>query len=144
MQLPKSLSSPFVSVDVNATIADAVETMVKAHIGAVGVMERGRLKGIFSERDLMMRVVAEKKNPATLKVEEVMTSPVITITDKISLAELLRLMHENHIRHLPVVDHTGHPKGMVSMRDVLECRIDQLDQENESLAAFLSADGPGG
>ena len=73
-----------------------------------------------------------------------MTSSVTTVTEDTSSRQALELMHEGRFRHLPLVDGAGHVLGMLSVRNLLRDRIGELDQENQGLANFISADGPGG
>src|SRR5262249_8260852 len=100
--------------------------------------------GIISERDIIVRVVAVGRDPQVTPVSEVMTTSVKTVTENVSSRQALELMHEGRFRHLPLVDDAGHVLGMISVRDLLRVRIGELDQENEGLMSFISADGPGG
>jgi CBS domain-containing protein len=86
---------------------DAIRTMAGAKSGSVLVVDDDRLVGIFSERDVMFRVVLEGRHPEYTTVEEVMTSSVQTIPPETTSDAALRIMHQSHIRHLPVVDGLG-------------------------------------
>ena len=92
----------------------------------------------------MLRVVAEGRDPKTTAVEEVMTSPVQTIQKRTTGEEALRIMVQNHIRHLPVVDEMGQVQAMVSMRSLLEEQVQDLHQQLNSLESYITADGIGG
>ena len=114
------------------------------HIGSLAVLEAGNLVGIVSERDIMNKVVAEDKAPDTVQVSEIMSSPVITASEKDSLEDVMQLMGEKQIRHLPLVDDQGKAIAMLSVRDILRYQFEKLDEENQSLFAYITADGPGG
>ncbi|HET9131902.1 MAG TPA: CBS domain-containing protein, partial [Terriglobia bacterium] len=106
------LSRFVVTVSKNASVLDAIQAMAGAKVGSIAVVDGNVLEGIFSERDVMLRVVAEGRDPKTTTVEEVMTSPVQTIQKRTTGEEALRIMVQNHIRHLPVVDEMGQVQAM--------------------------------
>ena len=133
-----------ISIGPGATVINAVREMEKANIGAILVMDGSELKGIFTERDVMLRVVSQGKDPLKTLVGEVMTSPVITVSKETEPDEVLKLMRENHIRHIPVVDAQGHPQVRISIRHLLNEKVEHLTQELDSLEAYLTADGIGG
>jgi CBS domain-containing protein len=89
-------------------------------------------------------VVVEGRDPKTTTVEEVMTSPVQTIQKRTTGEEALRIMVQNHIRHLPVIDEMGQVQAMVSMRSLLEEQVHDLHQQLDSLESYITADGIGG
>ena len=127
-----------------ATVIEAIRTMAGEKVGSVVVVDEGRLAGIFSERDVMFRVVMEGRDPERTLVEEVMTSHVQTIPPDTTGDAALRIMHQNHIRHLPVVDEKGRILGIVSMRNLLQEKIEELNQQLDSLESYIAADGIGG
>jgi CBS domain-containing protein len=102
------------------------------------------LRGIFTERDLMLRVVNQARDPGATLVREVMTVEVKTITEDFTSEEASGVMLEEHLRHLPVVDETGRVLGLLSMRALLEDRLHDLNREVRSLEQYLANDGPGG
>jgi CBS domain-containing protein len=138
------IAKPAVTMGPADTVMDAIEAMKEATVGAVLIVDDGQLKGVFSERDLMLRVVLEKKDPATTLVADVMTTPVLTIPKETPPDEALKTMWDRHIRHLPVVDAGGQVEAMVSIRHLLHDKVEHLTQELDSLEAFITADGPGG
>jgi CBS domain-containing protein len=142
--LLKRASRPVVSVDAKIVVEKAVRTMVENRIGAVVVTEKGRVAGIFSERDLMERVVLKKLDPAKTPVAKVMTAPVVSAAVDGDEDEAVQTMVERHIRHVPVVDKKKHPVGMLSFRDVMRSRVDDLKHEVQALEAYLSYDGATG
>ncbi len=142
--LLKKASRPAVTVDAKVSVEKAVRTMVEHRIGAVVVTENGRIAGIFSERDLMQRVVLKKLEPARTAVSKVMTAPVLSAPVDGDEDEAVQAMVERHIRHVPVVDRRKHPVGMLSFRDVMRSRVDDLKHEVQALEAYLSYDGATG
>lgn len=135
---------PLVTVTPGATVLEAVQIMHKEHIGAVAIVENDSLAGIFSERDLMNRVVLERLDPEKTLVREVMTSPVETIRRELTADDALKLMLEKHIRHLPVIDREGKLTGMLSIRSLLHDKVAELTDQLDSLEAYFTADGSGG
>jgi CBS domain-containing protein len=101
-----------------ATVLETARGMAERRVGAVAVMDDGRLVGLFTERDLLNRVVALGKDPAAVTVGAVMTRQPITIRADRSLADALDIMFGNKFRHLPVLDAKGSLLGVMSCRDV--------------------------
>ncbi len=144
MSLLKIAQVPPLTVDPNATVLDAVRLMERQSVGAVAVVDQGQLRGILSERDVMLRVALKELNPRETKVGAVMTSEVETTPDDVTEEEALTRMVERHVRHLPIVDKDGRLLAMLSMRNVLEHQVDILSRELHSLGEYLANDGPGG
>ena len=114
-------------------VRDVAKMMSDKNVGAVAILEAGRLVGIFSERDLMKRVVAAGLNPEKTPVGKVMTKELVVGHPKDDINDALQKMHSIGCRHLPVVD-SGNLIGMISLRDVLE--ID--DDTQRKRASFLN------
>ena len=106
-----------VSVERSATVVNAARRMNEGKIGSVVVADGERVIGIFTERDVLNRIVAAGRDPASCTVGEVMTTPVACCTSGTSLDECRRVMRERRIRHLPVVDE-GHLSGLISIGDL--------------------------
>jgi CBS domain-containing protein len=124
------------TVPLEATVADAIHQMLEHHVGAVTVVDSNSVvAGIFTERDVMRRLSLSGQDPKTTPVREIMTTPVELATELTSEAEALSIMLERHYRHLPIVDHNGKLIGMLSMRHVLEARIDELVHQLERARA---------
>lgn len=100
------------------TVLDATREMNRHAIGAVVVTQGDRMAGIFTERDVLRRVVAQERNPAETLVRDVMTCDVNIATPDTSLEEARTMMMELRVRHLPVVDNDGRSLGMVSIGDL--------------------------
>lgn len=143
MNLLKVGKQPVV-ITSKATVMDALEAMEKATVGAVLIMDDGELNGVFTERDLLLKVVLKKKDPESTPVTEVMTAPVLTIQKDKEPDDVLKVMQEKHIRHLALVNSEGKVEGMISIRHLLTEQIEHLTQELDSLEAYISADGIGG
>lgn len=124
------------TVEDTASVLAAAQQMKQHNIGALPVVRAGRLVGIFSERDLMKRVVAEQRDPATTKVAEVMTPNPRVVGPEESFATCLKMMKEHGFRHVPVWD--GHElKGLVSLRDVLLREVEEKDGEVQMMRAYI-------
>jgi len=120
-----------VSATPSLTVREAVVSMADHNVGALVILDGSkRLVGIFTERDLLIRVVAKGLNPDAVALDEVMTrNPVtVSITDKVRIA--MAEMYENKLRHLPVLDH-GEVVGILSMRDFVGTEIQELEQVAE-------------
>lgn len=122
----------------------ACRVMHEAKLGAVAVVEDGRVGGIFTYRDLVERVVLSKRDPTTTTLGDVMTKKVDCARTDASYGVALRLMVERDYTYLPVTRADGVFAGMLSLRMLLEHNIDDLARELDSMAQYLSVDGPGG
>jgi CBS domain-containing protein len=133
------------AVSLQATVADAVRLMLEEHVGAVAVTDsEQRVAGIFTERDVLRKLALAKRDPEQIPVREFMTTPVEMATIATGPGEALATMVERHYRHLPVVDDQGKLLGMLSIRHVLQWRVDDLTHELDSIENYMSNDGPGG
>ena len=115
----------FVTAPPTTTVREASELMARKQVGAVLVVEEERLLGIFSERDAVFRVIARGLDPATTKLDQVMTRDPKTIKPNNTFGYAMTLMHENGFRHLPVVDN-GKPVGIVSARSALDPDLEEF------------------
>ena len=120
----------------NATVHEVAEQMAEAGIGAIPVLEDNRLIGIFSERDLMTRVVVPRLDPDATRVGDVMTREVVTATLQEHVDYCVEKMRETGCRHLPVLAE-GRLIGIVSMRDLLRDEIAEQSSEIRGLRAYL-------
>jgi CBS domain-containing protein len=107
-----------VALPPTATVFDAAHRMAERRVGAVAVVEGDCLAGLFTERDLLNRVVASGRDPNSVTLREVMTRDLVTIREDRSLVEGLDLMFGNRFRHLPVLNAAGALVGVMSCRDV--------------------------
>jgi CBS domain-containing protein len=106
------------SIEAGRTVLEAARFMMEHNIGALPVLRNGELAGIFSERDIMNRVVAAGRQPAYTAVSEVMTANPRAVNLDETIEECLFIMEEFGFRHLPIVD-GKELKGLVSLRDVV-------------------------
>ena len=133
------------AVPLEASVADAIHKMLDYHVGAVAVVDSDyRVAGIFTERDVLRKTSLSQTNPQTTPVRDLMTTPVEMATLGTGPGEALSTMLERHFRHLPVADDNGKLLGILSIRNLLEWRVDDLRRELESLEQYVSNDGPGG
>jgi len=100
------------------TVAEAARQMKQRNVGAMMVVDNGRLTGVFTERDALFRVVAAGLDSETTPLSVVMTANPKCITPELPFAHALAMMHEGRFRHLPVIK-DGRPIGMISVRDAL-------------------------
>ncbi len=121
------------SVDADSTVLEAARFMMEQRIGALPVLRNGDLVGIFSERDIMNRVVAVGRLPGSTKVSEVMTANPKAVDVNETVENCLYLMREFGFRHLPIVD-GKELKGLVSSRDILLRYISMKEAEQRRMA----------
>lgn len=126
------------SVAPSATVAEAVAEMNRHKIGSVLVLEGGRLLGIFTERDVLRRVVGAGLDPTKTAVTEVMTAGVQTITPAATIEETVVLFTEKRFRHLPVVD-GGKLAGTISIGDITRWMADAHRAEAEHLKNYITS-----
>ncbi len=117
------------SVGPGATVLEAAMLMNEHKIGALIVMEGGRLVGIFTERDVLRRVVGEARNAEATRVADVMTGEVLCASPEMTLEEARGVMKNRRIRHLPVLDADGRLLGMVSIGD-LNARLEHAHEQH--------------
>ena len=144
MVLLKIASVPAATVSPETSVHEAVRLMADERVGAVAVTREGKLVGIFTERDLMIRVVLEGRDPRATPVGEVMTAHCISAKKDMSMGEALQIMTERHFRHIPVVDENDRVLGLLSIRNLLHNRVDKLSQELDSVVAFFTSESTGG
>ena len=125
-----------VSVPPTATVLDAAHVMNDHGIGGVVVMEGATLLGIFTERDIMRRVVAANLDPAQTLVSGVMTTECLTVLPDVQIAVCRAMMSTRRIRHLPVV-HDGNLVGMITSGDVLAFEVTQAEAQIEQLEKYV-------
>ena len=109
--------------------------MAERKVGAVLVVEQKRLVGIFTERDVVFRVVAQGRDPRATRLAEVMTKDPKTVAPDESFGYAMLVMHENGFRHLPVVE-AGVPIGMISARNALDPDLEEFESEAQRRMSF--------
>lgn len=138
------LATATLTLNHDAMVDEAVRLMVEEGHGAVAITKSEKLAGIFTERDLMEKVVRAGLDPAKTPISEVMCSKPLCVKAGASRSEALTIMLREHFRHLPICDEEDRPVAMLSSRDLLAHQLGRLRNEVDSLEAYLLADGPGG
>lgn len=128
--------SDIISCDVNDRVGHVVTILAEKRIGALPVMQGGRLAGIFSERDVIYRMAEHGAACLETNVGEVMTAPAITVEVSMQADEALGLMSRRRIRHLPVVNN-GDLCGFISIGDLVKSRIDEVEHEAEAMRNYI-------
>ena len=126
------------SVSPRTSVADAVAEMNRHRVGSVLVLEGGKLVGIFTERDVLRRVVGASVDPRQSVVADVMTSGVITISPEATVEETMVLFTEKRCRHLPVLDQ-GQLVGTISIGDITRWMADAHQAEAEHLKNYITS-----
>jgi CBS domain-containing protein len=124
------------TITADQSVLEAAREMVASNIGAVPVLRDGELVGIFSERDIMKRVVAAGRDPARTRVSEVMTADPLTVDIREGIEHCMMLMKEHGFRHLPICDGKK-LKGIVSLRDILLRDLTEKDEEVRIMRAYI-------
>jgi CBS domain-containing protein len=127
------------SISPESTVLDAARYLRDHQIRAVGVQDQqGQLVGILSQSDISVKVAAENRCPAWVKVEEVMSSQLITVKPETSLEECLHTMEAHGIFHLLVVEDSGRFQGLVSAKDLLKLIALDSKERADMLASYIS------
>ncbi|MDB3958030.1 CBS domain-containing protein [Opitutales bacterium] len=129
-------SSSVYCVDVAETVAEAVGLMNRERIGSVMVIKNGQYVGIFTERDVLNRVISAKLNPEKTRVEKVMTSDFVSVQENSTLRETMHIMTNKRVRHLPVFEEEK-LVGMISIGDVTRKLLEINQNEAASLRQYL-------
>jgi CBS domain-containing protein len=109
---------PVHGIEQDATVLEAVQMMNELSIGALIVRNQGNMAGIFTERDVLRRVVGKQLDPSAVRVGDIMTSRVICCTPATSIEEARELMKTRRIRHVPILDAEGEVVGLISIGDL--------------------------
>jgi signal-transduction protein with cAMP-binding, CBS, and nucleotidyltransferase domain len=125
-----------VFVDEGDSVAAVVRRMAELSVGAIMVMGGGELRGVFSERDLMRRVVLEGRDPERTAMKQVMTTSVATVEDSATVEEAMEAMQTHGCRHLPVM-HAGAVAGFLSMRDVMHYLLAQTTDDLHHIHGYI-------
>jgi CBS domain-containing protein len=125
----------------DTSVYEVAALMTESGVGAVPILDGDRLVGVFSERDLMTRVLVAGRDPRATPVSEVMTREVVTADATDRTYTCIEKMRTRKCRHLPVIS-KGRVTAMLSMRDLLRDEIEEQKQEIRHLRAYLHQDGP--
>ncbi len=129
----------------DTSAADGIQLMLEHRVGAVTVVDEQRVvAGIFTERDVLRKLALSGRDPAKTPVSELMTVPVILATADTSPGEAFSIMMERHFRHLPVVDDRGRVIAILSIRNLLQWRVDELTDRLDTMEQYITNDAMGG
>ena len=124
------------TISSDATLQDAAREMQSDDIGAVLVTDNGDVAGILTDRDIVVRAVAEGRDPSSTKVADVATRDVKALSPDSSVEDAIRIVREQNVRRIPVVDENGQPKGIVSIGDLA------VERDSDSALADISSEPP--
>jgi CBS domain-containing protein len=130
------------TISPEATVLDAVHAMNREGIGAILVVVGDRVVGIFTERDVLRRVVEQGLDPAAMRVQELMTDEVCTIAPTTTTEEAMAVINYRHCRHLPVVEEEGRLVGLISSGDLNRWAIRDQQFELEQLSSYIADSYP--
>jgi CBS domain-containing protein len=125
-------------IEAEASVFEAVKRLVEANVGSLLVTEGGEITGIVTERDYLRRVALEGRTDKETPVGEIMSSPLIVVTQQTTIDECMALMTDRRIRHLPVVDE-GKVVGVVSIGDVVRFKSKKQSFEIQYLNDYITA-----
>ena len=125
------------SIPHDMTVHDAARYLRERRVRSVGVLDGGRLVGVVSQSDISDKVAAENKCPAWMRVAEIMSTGLVIVTPDRALHDCLRLMEQNGIYHLLVVDASGTYRGMLSVTDMVTVIASDEKARADMLEAFL-------
>jgi CBS domain-containing protein len=124
------------SVEPKVPVLEAIRAMAAHHVGALLVMQGETLAGIVSERDYARKVILLGRSSADTPVQDIMSSPVITVSPDTSVQTCMQIMTDKRVRHLPVID-GGRVIGMVSIGDLVKAVIAEQQQHIEQLESYI-------
>jgi len=130
--------SPLISISLTATVYDALAMMARHDVGALVVLDQGRLAGMFSERDYARKVILQGKASKELAVSEVMTTRVLYVRPEDTVEGCMALMTDKRVRHLPVME-GGTVVGLVSIGDVVKSLLHEQQFVINQLERYITA-----
>jgi len=123
-------------------VIDAVRTMNKHHIGSLLVIENTKIVGVFSERDVLTRIVDAGRDPLTTAIKDVMTSTIVVVDPSMKVTDAMALITEKRCRHLPVMEN-GELKGLVSIGDLTRWVTRNQESHIQNLVNYITGKYPG-
>lgn len=126
------------TISADETLTRVVEILAERRIGALPVIEDGRIAGIISERDVIYRLRSHGAEAMEWEVARVMTSPAITAEPSTAVLAALALMTQRRIRHLPIVE-AGAICGIVSIGDLVKHRMERIESEAEAMRSYIQS-----
>ncbi len=131
-------SSDIIACDCSTPVSVVVQTLASKRIGALPVLREGRVVGIVSERDVIYRLADKGKDCLDVAVEEIMTSPAVTVEPGTTVDEALGMMTRRRFRHFPVVE-DGALVAFISIGDLVKHKMDEVQHEAEALRNYIQA-----
>jgi len=125
------------SVEPDVTVHDAADTMNRHQIGALVVLENARVVGMFTERDVLRRVITERRDPATTTVGDVMTREVVCCKVATPIDQARSVLMTKRIRHLPILDDDEQLLGLISIGDLNAWQLDGQEAEIHNLQEYI-------
>lgn len=138
LELLKHRNASVFQVGPSVTVFEALRLLADYGVGAMVVMDQGKLVGVVSERDYTRKVALQGKNSRETTVADIMTRDLITVTPQTGIRSCMTLMRQKNIRHLPVVDGSK-VLGMISMRDIMNDIITDHEQTISQLTSYISS-----
>jgi CBS domain-containing protein len=126
------------SLNPNDSVFDALKTLADHNVGALMVLDNGKLVGVFSERDYTRKIALAGKSSKDTKVRDIMTAHVVTVSPQVRTRDCLALMSQKKIRHLPVVD-GDKVLGMISIRDIMNDIIADHEMTISHLEHYITS-----
>jgi CBS domain-containing protein len=120
------------------SVFDALKVLAQHEVGALMVMDRGRLAGVFSERDYTRKVALQGRNSKETRVEEIMTRNVVVVSPTVRTKDAMAIMSQKRIRHLPVLDGET-VLGMISIRDIMDDIIADHELTIQQLQSYIAS-----
>ena len=134
----RSKGNEVITTAPTATVMDTARILAEKRIGAVLVLDKGRVVGVFSERDIVRTVATKGAAALYLEVRELMSSNVLSCDRTATIDEVMAMMTDKRIRHVPVIE-DGQLYGLISIGDVVKHRIEETEQEAEALRGYIHA-----
>ncbi|HEX3681648.1 MAG TPA: CBS domain-containing protein [Bryobacteraceae bacterium] len=128
------------SLPPGATVYSAIELMADKRVGALLVIDGDKLAGIISERDYARKIILQGKSSSDTFVREIMTPSPITVRCETTVDEAMRIMVDNRIRHLPVINSEGQVAGVLSIGDLVKWIVTSQDETIEHLQHYIAGD----
>jgi CBS domain-containing protein len=125
------------TIEADATVLDAIKAMVDGNVGALLVFDGDKLAGIVTERDYLRRVTIEGREESETAVREIMSGPLVYVTEDTTVAECMAVMTERRVRHLPVLDEEKSLAGIVSIGDVVKFQSAEQDVQIRLLTDYI-------